>query len=294
MQLSDYRYILLTGATASGKSTFAMRLAEQYDAVIVNCDSMQIYKGLEVLTAAPTAAACLHVDHLLYGYVNPGLAYSVGDWLADVSNVVNKVPASSKIIFVGGTGLYFNALLGNLAVIPKPAEDIREKWRSRLLSEGSEKLYKLLQQQDGASAQRIAAGDGHRIVRALEVLESSGKPLSYWQGFKQPALISAEYSKKIVLTIERQSLYDNIEKRCEGLVANGALGEVQRFADLQLSEELPAMHAIGVVEFMSYLAKKNSLQQALAQIKTRTKQYAKRQLTWQRHQLDLSWQSFEV
>lgn len=294
MQLADYRYILLTGATASGKSAFAMRLAEQYDAVIINCDSMQIYKGLEILTAAPPADAYLQVDHCLYSYVSPKLAYSVGDWLSDVSFLINKVPASSKIIFVGGTGLYFNALLGNLAVIPKPAEAIREKWRVRLFSEGSEELHKLLQQQDATSAQRIDAGDGHRIVRALEVLESSGKPLSYWQGFKQPALISREHSKKIILNVERQLLYNNIEKRCEGFVANGALEEVQKFADLQLSEELPAMRAIGVVEFMSYLAKKNSLQQTLAQIKTRTKQYAKRQLTWQRHQLDLSWQRFEV
>lgn len=290
MQFDNYRYILITGATASGKSSLALRLAQKYDAVIVNCDSMQIYEGLNILSAAPNAEACATAQHLLYNYVSVKTAYSVGAWLADVERVIADISPAGKIIFVGGTGLYFKALLGELAAIPPIAESIRQKWRARSLVEKSEDLHKLLNEVDSKMAQKLMANDAQRIVRALEVWESSGKSLSYWHSVKRPGLIDSDSTAKLVLSLERQILYSRIEKRCETFLNQPVLEEVRNLLAMQLNFELPAMRAIGVREFAAYINGQITLKEALILLKTHTRQYAKRQLTWQRHKLDASWQ----
>ncbi|KEG19196.1 tRNA dimethylallyltransferase [Bartonella bacilliformis Ver097] len=175
---------LIAGPTASGKSKLALKMAQERNAVIINADSMQVYDVLNILTARPTNADTMIVPHYLYGYVSPTLSYSVGQWLCDVTKLLSTIKLK-QLIFVGGTGLYFRALLGKISEIPDIPDILRQKWRMRLSKEGAESLYRELLQVDAVVAERIASQDGQRIVRALEVYEATGKKLSWWQSKKK-------------------------------------------------------------------------------------------------------------
>ncbi|WP_455473760.1 tRNA (adenosine(37)-N6)-dimethylallyltransferase MiaA [Bartonella sp. B30(2025)] len=279
---------LLAGPTASGKSALALKMAQKKDAVIINADSMQIYDVLNILTARPTKLDTAIVPHYLYGYVNPAVHYSVGQWLNDVKKLLNTC-TSKSLIFVGGTGLYFRALLEGIAEIPHIPDVVRQKWRLRLDKEGAENLYRQLLQVDTLICEKISSQDGQRIVRALEVYEATGKRLSWWQKKKTTPLIASERLKKILLIPPRQLLYARINERFDHMVEDGVLKEVIAIKNLMLSPLLPAMKAIGVSELMSHLDGYKNFEDAIETAKKQTRRYAKRQMTWFRHQFDKEW-----
>ncbi|KEC54582.1 tRNA (adenosine(37)-N6)-dimethylallyltransferase MiaA [Bartonella koehlerae] len=279
---------LIAGPTASGKSALALQMAQEKNALIINTDSMQIYDVLNILTARPTQTDTAVAPHYLYGYVSPSVNYSVGRWLCDVEKLLTTF-TSKSLIFVGGTGLYFRALLEGISTIPHIPDAVRQKWRIRLDKEGAESLYHQLLKVDNVFAEKISSQDGQRIVRALEVYDATDKKLSWWQKQKTLPLIALNCSEKILLIPPRQLLYERIHKRLESMIERGALEEVIAMKKLALSPFLPAMKAIGVPEFIAYLDGQQSFEKALETVKTQTRRYAKRQMTWFRNQFDEEW-----
>ncbi|WP_039758161.1 tRNA (adenosine(37)-N6)-dimethylallyltransferase MiaA [Bartonella queenslandensis] len=276
---------LIAGPTASGKSELALQMAQEKSALIINADSMQVYDVLNILTARPREADTTIVPHYLYGHVSPTLNYSVGQWLCDVEKLLVTF-TSKSVIFVGGTGLYFRALLEGISKIPHIPDVVRQKWRLLLDKEGAESLYRQLLQIDAVVAEKISSQDGQRIVRALEVYDATGEKLSWWQKQKTTPLIVPSCAEKILLMQPRALLYERIHKRLDSMIERGALEEVVAMKKLMLSPSLPAMKAIGIPEFMAYLDGYRSFENALEAVKTQTRRYAKRQMTWFRHQFD--------
>lgn len=279
---------LIAGPTASGKSDFAIEHARKHDGVIINADSMQVYDILQVITARPSDADMSLVKHYLYGHVDPSTRYSTGKWLKDVSCLLDKLD-DVPLIFVGGTGLYFKALLEGLAEIPDVPLAIKEKWQDIAQNTAAEKLHDQLMQVDQKTAQKLNINDRQRIVRALEVFEATDKPLSAWQDQKNTPLLQDMNVEKILLLPERALVYDRIERRFDRMVENGAFDEVRKLDDLQLDPTLPAMKAIGVPEFINVLNGRETMESAIEKAKTQTRRYAKRQMTWFRHQFDSTW-----
>ncbi|WP_273719916.1 MULTISPECIES: tRNA (adenosine(37)-N6)-dimethylallyltransferase MiaA [unclassified Bartonella] len=279
---------LIAGPTASGKSAFALQMAQEKDALIINTDSMQVYDVLNILTARPTRADTAVVPHYLYGHVSPVVNYSVGKWLCDVETLLTTF-TSKSLIFVGGTGLYFRALLEGMSKIPHVPDVVRQKWRLRLDKEGVESLYRQLLLIDTTLAEKISSQDGQRIVRALEVYDATGKKLSWWQKQKTAPLIRAHVAEKFLLIPPRQQLYERIHQRLDSMVERGALEEVIAIKKLALSPLLPAMKAIGIAEFIAHLDGHRSFENALEMVKTQTRRYAKRQMTWFRNQFNEEW-----
>jgi len=284
------RAVLIAGPTASGKSALALKKAEETGGVIVNADSMQVYDVLRVLTARPGDDELARAPHRLYGHVHPREQYSTGRWLDDVRGVMaDPAIAGRTLIFVGGTGLYFRALTQGLSPMPDIPEAVRRRWRYRLAEEGAEKLHRVLRREDPEAAMAIRPSDGQRIVRALEVLEASGKPISAWQAEAGKGLIDAAAAERFVLLPEREALYRNIERRLERMVEQGATEEVKKLLALGPDPAMPAMKAIGVREFAAVISGEATMDEALTAAKTATRQYAKRQMTWFRNQLGEGW-----
>ena len=286
---------LIAGPTASGKSALALDLAKKNGAVIVNTDSMQVYSVLSVLTARPTAEDLIAAPHYLYGHVPPSRAYSTGDWIRDVIALSEAENLYERpVIFVGGTGLYFRALMKGLSPMPEIPETIRSHWRSRLKKEGAETLHRLLVEKDPVSAARFHPSDAQRILRALEVLDASGKPIGHWQAEPGQPLIDAQSATKIVLEPDRIALAERIKVRFEQMLEMDAVKEVEQLLRLGLPPLMPAMKAIGVRELAAALDGTISLAEATARAKAATRQYSKRQMTWFRHQLGPDWQRIKT
>ncbi len=282
--------ILITGPTASGKSALALRLARERNGVVVNADSMQVYDTLRVLTARPSEAEMEGIPHLLYGHVPAGAAYSTGAWLRDVTELLPRLKAEGKLpVFVGGTGLYFKALTGGLSEMPGVDVAIREGWRGRLAAEGPERLHDLLAARDGAAAAQLNRQDGQRIVRALEVLDASGRSILEWQAASGRPLIDRDSARFLVIEPDREQLVRRIEARFDQMLDKGALDEVRQLTALGLDPDLPAMKAIGVRELQAAMAGQLGFPGAIERAKIATRQYAKRQSTWFRHQLGAEW-----
>ncbi|MDN2579081.1 tRNA (adenosine(37)-N6)-dimethylallyltransferase MiaA [Aquibium sp. ELW1220] len=282
---------LIAGPTASGKSSLALAIARDTGAEIVNADSMQVYGVLRVLTARPSAAEEAERPHHLYGHVPPSAAHSTGQWLREVAELIAGAAGSGRrFVFVGGTGLYFRALTGGLSDMPPVPAEVRDAWRVRLAAEGAAALHALLTTRDAAAAARIGPADGQRIVRALEVLEATGRPIGHWQARRGPSLIDPATARCLVIAPDRALLRQRIDDRFDAMVAAGALEEVRALLALDLDPALPAMKAIGVPELAGHLQGTSTLEAALERAKAATRQYAKRQDTWFRHQLGTEWQ----
>ena len=283
--------VLIAGPTASGKSGLAMRLARERGGVIVNADSMQVYAVMRVLTARPGEEDCAAVEHRLYGHVHPSQAYSTGRWLADVAALIadGAVSAARPAVFVGGTGLYFRALTDGLSPIPEVDDAIRRGWREALARDGAAALHRLLATRDAHTAATLRASDGQRIVRALEVLDSTGRPLSHWQSMPGRPVIDTATATLLVIEPDRRALADRIDRRFDAMMAAGAVDEARAMAALALDPEAPAMKAIGVRELLAAERGAISPAEAVDRAKAATRQYAKRQSTWFRNQLDDAW-----
>lgn len=282
--------ILIAGPTASGKSALALELAAKHHGAVVNVDSMQVYSGLRILTARPDEADLAKAPHHLYGHVDPAQDYSTGAWLRDVRALVDEGRlAGRKPIFVGGTGLYFRALTEGLSEMPAVPKSVRERWNDRLTGEGAVRLHDTLMRDDPQAAMRIGRTDGQRIVRALEVLDASGRSILDWQETRDGPLVDLATAEAVVLDVPRPVLVERIDRRFDEMVERGALDEVRRLLARNIADDRPAMKAIGVREFRAVLEGRMPVEVAVAKAKTATHQYAKRQATWFRHQFGPRW-----
>lgn len=274
--------ILIAGPTASGKSALALELAEKLGGAVVNADSMQVYRDLHIVTSRPSAEDEARAPHLLYGHVDAAEPYSAGSYRADVEKLLKERPRL-PLIFAGGTGLYFEALLKGLSTTPKIEDEVRAYWRSR--GRDAPSLHAELAERDPEMAARLRPSDPQRILRALEVIDSTGISLARWQESEGTPLIEPAKTARFVLTLERAELRRRIAERFERMVENGALEEIRALQDRNLASSLPAMKAIGVVPLMAFLRGGLGREEAIAHAVTQTRQYSKRQETWFRNRL---------
>ncbi|MBL8544398.1 MAG: tRNA (adenosine(37)-N6)-dimethylallyltransferase MiaA [Hyphomonadaceae bacterium] len=272
--------LLIMGPTASGKSALALALAERLGGEIVNADSMQVYRDFRILTARPTPEEEARAPHHLYGHVDAAELYSTGRWLSDALSALAAIRSRGGLpILVGGTGLYFKALTEGLADIPAAAPDLRAALRARAEREGAPALHAELARRDAATAARLEPNDAPRILRALEVLETTGASISALQARTKPALAPGEW-RCLALTPPREPLYAAIDARFDAMLHAGALEEVRAFAARKLDPSLPAMKAHGAPALMAHLRGELSLAEAADIGKRDTRRYAKRQFTW--------------
>lgn len=275
---------LVAGPTAGGKSAFAMRLAEESDGVIVNADSMQIYRDLRILTARPTEADEAAVPHRLYGVADAADGWSVGRWLRAVTDVLGELKAEGRTAIVtGGTGLYFLALTRGLADIPAVPDSARAAAAARFDAEGEADVRRVLAAGDPAAEARIAPGDRQRLVRALSVLEATGRALSDWTADTRSVLAEGEF-EAVVLEPDRAALYARCDARLDRMVEHGVLAEVRALMEKGLNPSLPALKSTGFREFAAHLRGEAALDAAMEAARRETRRFAKRQMTWFRNQ----------
>jgi tRNA dimethylallyltransferase len=279
------RIWLIAGPTASGKSALALTLAEATGGEIVNADSMQLYAGLRVLTAAPAPDERKRAPHHLFGTVDPGDGWSVGRWLRAASEVIGEIGARGRdAVVVGGTGLYFRALTHGLAEIPAVAADVRRAAGVEFEALGEDAFRARLARADPAAAARIAPGDRQRLARAWEVFVATGTSLTDHQARAEGALPAGSWTA-VALDPPRAALYARCDARLMGMVEHGALDEVRALMARNLDADLPAMKAVGVRELAAHLRGEATLEAALAAAQQETRRYAKRQTTWMRGQM---------
>jgi tRNA dimethylallyltransferase len=278
--------VLIAGPTASGKSALALELARATGGVIINTDSMQVYRDLRVITARPTLEEEARAPHRLYGHVDAAVNFSAGSWVADAAAALAEARAQQRLpIFTGGSGLYFKALTRGLSAVPPIPNEIREDVRARLERDGVEALHSELALRDPASAERLRPRDRARIARALEVVEATGRSLTDWHREGLPPLLPQAQSSAMFLAPDRDHLYARIDARFDAMLSGGAREEVASLAGRHLDPSLPAMKAHGVPALIRHLRGEITLEEAAVIGRADTRHYAKRQFTWFRHQL---------
>lgn len=274
--------VVITGPTACGKTKLAVDLAKQINGVIINCDSMQIYKGIPVLSAAPTAEEMNGVEHRLFEIYDCDKNGNVFEWLDACVSEVRSVWQKHRIpIIVGGTGMYVEALLKGISPIPPVSLEIRQAVRRECEEKGLESIYEHLKEIDPDTAQKLAPKDTTRILRAVEIFKSTGKKMSDWQ--KIPPIKQLPEAGFVVVKLF--PTLQEIESRCRerlDIMVNelGVLKEVTDLLSRNLPNDLPAMKALGVPEFAQFIRGNMNLEEALDLAKLHTRQYAKRQRTW--------------
>lgn len=287
--MSDPKAILIAGPTASGKSVAAVALAEKFNGVVINADSMQVYRDLHILTARLGEEEEARVPHALYGHVAAREAYSAGKWLADVSGAIDAARSIGKIpIITGGTGLYFKALLEGLSPVPDIPDDVRAYWRQEARKREGSELHAILGARDPDMAERLRPSDRQRIVRALEVIDATGRSLAQWHGEPGEALLEEEKTVRFFIAPPRELLYARIDARFDAMIDKGALDEVTALAKQKLDPGLPVMRALGVAPLIAYLKDAMTFEDAAARVKTDSRRYAKRQFTWAKRNM-ITW-----
>jgi len=288
------RAIVIAGPTASGKSRLALALAERLGGLIINADSMQVYRELAILTARPTAAELARLPHALYGFLSGREAYSAGRYALDAAAAITAARSQGRLpIVVGGTGLYFRALLEGLSPVPAADPAVRAYWRQQVSRLQAPQLHALLRQRDPVMAARLKPSDPQRLVRALEVLDSTGRSLADWQRQPGQPVLPAAATLRLLLLPQAATHAEAISRRFEDMLRQGALAEVRGLLALELPRELPIMRALGVAPLLAHLTGGLSLEAAAAAAKLATRQYAKRQLTWFRRNM-IAWNTFEM
>ncbi|MBS9479128.1 tRNA (adenosine(37)-N6)-dimethylallyltransferase MiaA [Ancylobacter sp. VKM B-3255] len=280
------RAVLIAGPTASGKSALALELAERVGGVVINADSMQVYRDLRVLSARPSVEEEARAPHRLYGHVDGAADYSVAHWLEDARAVLAQARADGLLpIVIGGTGLYFKALTQGLAPMPEIPAEVRA--RVRALEDEAPELHARLMAVDPETAARLRPSDTQRLMRALEVFEATGRPLAHWQAEPAPPpVLPAGEALKIFLATDRTALRARIAERFHGMMAQGALEEARALLARGLPEDRTILKAHGVPWFARHLAGEIDLDEAIEGGILDTRRYAKRQDTWFRHQLE--------
>ena len=282
--------VLIAGPTASGKSALALRLARERDGVIVNTDALQVYSVLRLITARPSDADLAAAPHLLYGTVPPSRRFSTGDWSRAAQAIIAEHP-DRTLIFVGGTGLYFESLLSGFAEIPHvPAEAVAAA-EAEIAGLDREERGTLIAARDPLMAARLKSPDPQRVTRALAVLIATGRSLASFQDDAQSGLLGGWQVEKLLLDPDRDRLRARIARRFEAMFAEGAVEEVRALLALDLDPSLPAMKAIGVPEIGAMLRGELDPADAIERAIIATRQYAKRQRTWFRGRM-ADWQNF--
>jgi tRNA dimethylallyltransferase len=293
-RMADATAILIAGPTASGKSGLALVIAERLGGVVINADSMQVYRELAILTARPPETDLARLPHALYGFVSGAEAYSAGRYAIDAANAIAEARAQGRMpIIVGGTGLYFKALLEGLSPVPAADPEVRAYWRGQAARRPAPELHALLAQRDPEMAVRLMPTDPQRIVRALEVLESTGRSLAAWQREPGTPVLAENQTVRLLVLSERETVGSRIDARFDSMLAQGAVEEVRRLLAFGFSDELPIMRALGVAQLAAHVRGDLQLDAATAVAKTETRQYAKRQATWLRRNMQ-SWKSIST
>ena len=281
MDLSS-KIVLISGPTASGKSEFAIKLAKKINGEIVNADSMQVYKELQILTARPKVKNYQNIHHHLYGFQSVKKNFSVGDWLKLSKKKITEIKKIKKVpILVGGTGLYFKSLTDGLIKIPDIPIRVRNKIRLLNKKIGQEKFYKKLIRLDKKIKNKIDPKDIQRSIRAYEVIYHTKKSLVDWYK-NTKSVYDKDNFFKIYIDYPREKLIERIYIRSKKMIKDGAVNEVQKFLKLKVKKDKTATKAIGINEITDYLEKKADLDEIITKIAIKTRQYAKRQSTWSR------------
>jgi tRNA dimethylallyltransferase len=283
------KIILISGPTASGKSNFAIKLANKIGGEIINADSMQVYKELRILTARPIKQKYQKIKHHLYGFQSVKKKFSTGKWLKLVTEKIAIIKKRKNIpILVGGTGLYFKALTDGLVKIPNIPIKFRNKIRNLQKKVGQKKFFKQLIKLDPLINEKINSTDVQRSIRAYEVKSYTKKSLVDW--FKNTkAKFDDDDFIKIYIDYPRQDLLENISTRVEQMLKQGAIEEVKKFLKLKIGQDKTSNKVIGINEIKDFLNKKSDLSEVKEKITVKTRQYAKRQSTWARGQM-MNWQ----
>lgn len=278
--------VAIMGPTASGKSHLALTLAQKYKGEIVNFDSMQVYTGLDILTACPSKQEKSLALHHLYQFQDVATPLNAAAWATLAAEKITEIHQKGHLpILVGGTGFYLKTLMQGISPIPDIDENIVQKLTLRAEDEGMVSLYTELQKKDAPLAQILKPNDKQRIIRALSVFEATKKPLSLWQKEPMQPYIKEAKWKIIGLLPEREALYERCDKRFDHMIKNGGLEEAKQLHEGELSYDLPALRAVGIRQLLAYYDKEWDLETAIIKGKTATRNYAKRQMTWLRNQL---------
>ena len=282
------KIILISGPTASGKSSFAIKFAKKVNGEIINADSMQVYKQLKILSARPDPKKYQKIRHHLYGFHDVKKNFSTGDWLKLVNKKIKNVQKRKRIpILVGGTGLYFKALTDGLVKIPKISLKLRNQIRNMQKKLGQKKFYEKLLKLDPPLKGKINPTDSQRSIRAYEVKKFTKKSLYEWFKNTKSNFLEADFLK-VYIDYPRQELIGRINLRTNKMIENGAIKEVKNFIKLKVRKDKSANKAIGVMEIKDFLNKEKDLEQIKEKIAIKTRQYAKRQSTWARGNM-MSW-----
>ena len=282
------KIILISGPTASGKSSFAIKLAKKIKGEIINADSMQVYKQLKILSARPYQKEYNKIRHHLYGFHDVKKNFSTGSWLKLVVKKIKEIKKREKTpILVGGTGLYFRALIEGLVKIPNIPLRIRNQIRSEQSKIGQIKFYKKLLNLDPASKNKINPTDTHRSLRAYEIKLYTGKSIHEWYKSTKSNFHKSDFYK-IYIDFPRNELIERINLRSINMIKNGAIKEVKKFIKLKVRKDKSVNKAIGINEIRQYLNNEKELQEITENISIKTRQYAKRQSTWARGNMQ-SW-----
>lgn len=263
-----------------------MAIAQRFGGTVVNTDSMQVYADLRIITARPMITEEASVPHRLYGHVDGAVNYSAARYVADVTALLAELGESGSLpVLVGGTGLYFKALTEGFSAIPPVPEAVREAFRARVEGLETAMLHAELAACDAAMAQRLRPSDRMRVMRALEVFEATGRSLASFHGARQPGPLDGLPLVKIFVSPEREEVRARIDRRFEQMMGQGALEEVAALRERGLDPLLPVMRAHGVPGLIAHLDGKLSLEDAIRKGQADTRAYAKRQVTWFRHQM---------
>lgn len=279
LSLNEARPILIAGATASGKSALAIKIAKKLGGVIINADAMQVYEGWKILTARPTKQDQRNVSHLLYGHVDNKEAYSVGDWLRQVTPLLD---GNHRPIIVGGTGLYFRALTEGLANIPKIPKEYKKK-SSELIQNG--KMLDMVADFDEATRSKIDLQNPVRVARAWEVLQATGKSIVSWQADTPPPILNINKCDAILMHSSTHWLNERIKIRFEAMLDNGVLEEITENSQ-SWDPQLQSSQAIGATQLIEYNLGRISIEKATELAVIASRQYAKRQKTWFRKRME--------
>ena len=280
------KIFLIYGPTASGKSNFAIKLAKKINGEIINADSMQIYKELKILSARPLRKNYQNIKHHLYGFQNVKKNFSTGDWLKLANKKILDIKKRKKIpILVGGTGLYFKALTEGLVSIPNIPNKFREKIRSLHLKLGQKFFFSKLVKLDPLVINYINPSDSQRSIRAYEVKLFTKKSIYEWFKSTKSNYESKDFYK-IIIDFPRNDLLKRIELRASQMIEGGAASEVKRFKKLKVQKDKSANKAIGINEVGNYIDKKIEIEEVIEKISIKTRQYAKRQCTWSRGNME--------